>query len=190
MNFTELFSSAVTNICASTSTSTAVASISHNTDASKSSNNIPTADLTSSTTAASTFLSTVGEKCNDCLRTFATKKGLNIHSRSCKKLEDLSKEDKILLVNQSQPKQPDINTTSSATKLWGNHSYDDLTQICNAIYEEIVFWRKNLFKLPSGAAGKRYIREKTRLIGMWNENATPLSTIAFKMACCLNAKTL
>ena len=28
--------------------------------------------------------------------------------------------------------------------------------------------RKNLFKLPSGAASKRYIREKTRLTGIWN----------------------
>ena len=32
--------------------------------------------------------------------------------------------------------------------------------------DELVFWRKNLFKFPSEAAGKRYIREQTRLINI------------------------
>ena len=46
------------------------------------------------------------------MRTFETKKGLNIHSRSCnkagEKLEDQSKEDNSLVANSGQPKQPDI----------------------------------------------------------------------------------
>ena len=29
-------------------------------------------------------------------------------------------------------------------------------------YEQIVFWRRNLFKLPNGAAGKLFIFKVTR----------------------------
>ena len=49
----------------------------------------------------------------------------------------------------------------------------------NDIYEEIVFWRKNLFLLPSGKYGNEYIRETTRLLTSWVED-TPLKDIAFK----------
>jgi hypothetical protein len=55
--------------------------------------------------------------------------------------------------------------------VWGDHSNEDVTQISNAIYDEIVFWKKNLFKLPSGAAGKNYIKETTRLLSIWNEDS-------------------
>ena len=50
----------------------------------------------------------------------------------------------------------------------------------NAIYEEIVFWRKNIFKLPSGAAGKNFIREMTRLIESWIGVDNYLFSIALK----------
>ena len=49
------------------------------------------------------------------------------------------------------------------------------------MYDEVVFWRKNLFKLPSGASGKRYIRETTRLIEIWNEQQLPLRDLSLKM---------
>ena len=49
------------------------------------------------------------------------------------------------------------------------------------MYEEIVFWRKTLFRLPSGAAGKSFVKEKTKLIEIFNENKQPVSEIALKM---------
>ena len=39
---------------------------------------------------------------------------------------------------------------------------------------------KNIFLLPSGAAGKRYIRETTRLIDAWNKNSEALKNVALK----------
>ena len=55
----------------------------------------------------------------------------------------------------------------------------ELVQILNEIYEEIVFWKKNLYKLPSGAAGKNFVREMTRLIETWKEE-NDLAEISLK----------
>ena len=79
-------------------------------------------------------------------------------------------------------------TSTSTTKnknniehipIWADHNYDDLKQIIDSAYEEIVFWNKNLFLLPSGAAGKKFITEMTRLIDTWN-NSTHLMDIGLK----------
>ena len=67
---------------------------------------------------------------------------------------------------------------------------DDILQAGNSMYEEIVYFRKNLFKLPSGAAGKRFLKELTRLIEIWNENKLPLSNVSLKMAMLLPAVLL
>ena len=42
---------------------------------------------------------------------------------------------------------------------------------------KIVFWRKNLFLLPSGACSKRYIEEITWLLNEWNSDS-PLKDIS------------
>ena len=41
-------------------------------------------------------------------------------------------------------------------------------EVINTMYKAIVFWRRNLFTLPSGAAGKIFIKESTRLINAWS----------------------
>ena len=61
----------------------------------------------------------------------------------------------------------------------GSLSIDDVSQTINAIYEEIVHWRKNLFVLPSGAAGKSFVREMTHMIELW-KNDTALKNISLK----------
>ena len=47
---------------------------------------------------------------------------------------------------------------------WGTNDGKTVIDSINTVYEKIVFWRKNHFLLPTGAAGKRYINETTRLI--------------------------
>ena len=42
-----------------------------------------------------------------------------------------------------------------------------------------MYWKKNLFLLPTGAIGKAYIQEVTRLILAW-VNDTQLKKIALK----------
>ena len=61
----------------------------------------------------------------------------------------------------------------------GPLSVPNLSQIINAIYEEIVHWRQNLFVIPSGSAGKDFVREMTRLIELWN-NDTALKSFSLK----------
>ena len=42
----------------------------------------------------------------------------------------------------------------------------------------VVFWKKNLFMLPTGTAAKKYISETTRLMNAWL-NDSPLKDLAF-----------
>ena len=53
---------------------------------------------------------------------------------------------------------------------------DDL----NEAYEKTVFWRKNLFTLPTGKAENKYIKEVTKLLNAWTQN-TPLKSINLKV---------
>ena len=45
-------------------------------------------------------------------------------------------------------------------------------------YEQIVCWRKNVM-VPTGASGKKFINEITRLLDQWT-NDTPLKSTALK----------
>lgn len=56
-------------------------------------------------------------------------------------------------------------------KIWGVFTKDDIHNNINVLYEEIVLWRHNLFKVPSGAAGKKFISETTKWIEFWNQDA-------------------
>ena len=50
----------------------------------------------------------------------------------------------------------------------------------NNAYDKIVYWRKNLFLLPTEAAGKSFINEMTRMIKAWVYD-TPIKDIALKV---------
>lgn len=39
-------------------------------------------------------------------------------------------------------------------------------------YGQIVYWWKNLFMLPSGAAGKRFINELNRILNLWTDKSS------------------
>ena len=136
--------------------------------------------------------------CSGCRRSFKSARGLGMHQRSCKKLTSvnipLSQNPQEVQLGQSQlsQSQPSQSENREAhrdqlTNSWGDRTNEELRKIVDEMYEEIVFWRKNLFKLPSGAAGKRYIREQTRLINIWVDNMAELSDFSIKMAMCMPA---
>ena len=112
--------------------------------------------------------------CNRCQRIFSTEKGLKRHKHSCKAPEIVNPTEtetnvqNNLGTSEQQQQQPPTEPRKPAENIWGNHSQDELNQIADAVYDETVFWRKNLFKVPSGAAGKNFIREMTRLIEVWS----------------------
>ena len=37
----------------------------------------------------------------------------------------------------------------------------------SSIYENIVYWKRNIFRLPTGKSGRCFIDETTRLIDVW-----------------------
>ena len=37
----------------------------------------------------------------------------------------------------------------------------------DAIYEKVVFWKRNLFWVPTGKSGKAFIDETNRLLNEW-----------------------
>ena len=47
------------------------------------------------------------------------------------------------------------------------------------VYNQIVYWKKNLFYLPSSHSGKQYIREQTTLLNAWTFDS-PLKFVALK----------
>ena len=62
---------------------------------------------------------------------------------------------------------------------WGEQSLREVSKKIQDAYERIVFWKKNLFMLPTGAAAKKYITETTKLMNGWTNNL-PLKDIGFK----------
>ena len=70
-------------------------------------------------------------------------------------------------------------STPSLRYKWDNYQDYLSERNVSLAYEKIVNWKKNLFLLPSGQAGKSFIDEMSRLI---NESIrkSPLKDIAFK----------
>ena len=71
------------------------------------------------------------------------------------------------------------NGIISSTYIWGNYESDIFEKNLNNAYEKIVHWKKNIFLLPTGKAGKEFIDQMTRLVGEWN-NDSPLKSISLK----------
>ena len=97
----------------------------------------------------------------------------------------LARKDKASSFTQAARVDSVVNTvprdiTEILLKVWGDHSLADVKQILDVIYEESVYWRRNLFLLPTGAAAKKYITETTRLIEIWNQNVDPLKHISIE----------
>ena len=47
--------------------------------------------------------------------------------------------------------------------VWGNIEGEELRALLNQAYEEVVHWRRDLFQIPSGSAGKAFVTELARL---------------------------
>ena len=66
-----------------------------------------------------------------------------------------------------------------ASYFWNNvHGTVFEKDLTNA-YEKIVNWKRNLFMMPSGVAGKKYVEEITPLLKLWLQDS-PLKSIILK----------
>ena len=64
---------------------------------------------------------------------------------------------------------------------WGEIDGTTMQGVINESYNEIVHWKRNLFKVPSGKAGKGFVHELTRLLNAFAE-VSALEVIALKAA--------
>ena len=64
---------------------------------------------------------------------------------------------------------------------WGSRTAKEVSATLNNIYDEIVHWRRNLFKVPSGKQGKSFVPELTRLFQSYADQSA-LEGVALKAA--------
>ena len=60
-----------------------------------------------------------------------------------------------------------LQTTSDERLRWGKVSLSEFEEQLISCYKEIVKWKKNLFMLPSGRAGKEFLTEMKRLVDLF-----------------------
>ena len=123
--------------------------------------------------------------CVKCGKLFGTPRGALQHQRQCKVLTT-----RVDLPPAPAPVVPTIapipGTDNARNEIdtpesfyWGEIKGSEFQKLIDSSYEKVVYWKKNLFMLPSGGTGKSFIREVTRLLNAWVEDS-PLKTISMK----------
>ena len=88
--------------------------------------------------------------CNKCKRMFKTHRGLQRHQRSCK-------ENQVTQSNLTILSSKSISvTTYTCDNIWNENNTFIKIKIDSA-YNGVVYWKKVLFLLPTGASGKGFI---------------------------------
>ena len=75
------------------------------------------------------------------------------------------------------PTLPDFTLASRLNLQWGELSGKDFSHAIDCAYSEMVHWRKNVFSVPSGKAGKQFVRELTTLFSAYAQ-ASALESIS------------
>ena len=73
----------------------------------------------------------------------------------------------------------DVLPSEMQNKTWGSISYACFCNTVNDVYDEIVHYRRNIFNVPSGRAGKSFIEELTFWIKQFN-SVSDLNSVALK----------
>lgn len=84
---------------------------------------------------------------------------------------------------------PAIIPMQSPVFHWGEVEGEEFVQVIEGCYEEVVHWKRNLFKVPSGRAGKSFVRELTRMFQAYAD-ASALESMALQAAMVMPALLL
>ena len=49
------------------------------------------------------------------------------------------------------------------------------------LYEELVYWKRNMFEIPTGNAGKEFINKLTSYVNQWSCSNAPNRAVAIKI---------
>ena len=82
--------------------------------------------------------------------------------------------------NMDLPRIEIVPNSPKTRNNWGNTPYNEFAMQVNKIYEEIVHMRRNIFKIPSGKAGKEYIKKLTFWLRKLNSPKSELNLTALK----------
>ena len=112
--------------------------------------------------------------CEFCSKKFKLHSGLKRHQKNwAKRTHEVD-------INPSETTSVNISQQYLTSRFkWGNYKEPEFAKMLNTVYDKVVFWRQNIFLLPSGRSGKLYTEETTRLINSWTHNS-PLQDVAFK----------
>ena len=118
-------------------------------------------------------------ECHLCNRSFRTNRGLLQHLHTCRRRNNINESSNISdsIVNNEARNQEQLEQQENF--YWNNIPGSVYQRNLEEAYEQIVYWRKNVFMVPTGAAGKKFIDETSRLLDQWTNN-TPLKNIALK----------
>ena len=116
-------------------------------------------------------------KCN-----FRTNRGLHQHIHTCRGKNNTVSNVEVNVDNQSAVFQEDLTQQNrEREKFYWNKVPESVYQKdLEEAYEQIVYWRKNVFMVPTDVSGKTFINEITRRFDQWT-NDTPLESIALKV---------
>ena len=125
---------------------------------------------------------------NLCQRAFKTNRRLLQHLRFCRKINRENNISSNTAINDSNNiaatnDKSDIHNSNGngdyETYFWTNVRGTVFEKDLTDAYENIVHWKRNLFRMPSGAAGKKYIEEVTPLLRLRIQDSS-LRSIALK----------
>ena len=97
-------------------------------------------------------------------------------------------------LHQDTPVRQDIHSSTLMTEnlpkftpmpnpnfTWGNCDSESLCHMITCTYNEVIHWKKDLFRVPSGKAGNTFVHELSRLFREY-ANGSCLESIALKAA--------
>ena len=111
-------------------------------------------------------------RCMLCDRNFRTNRGLIQHLKTCRRKQA----DTVL---QHSSANDVLNEEAQVREkfYWKEVPGSIFERDTQQVYDKMVYWQKNMFMVPSGGGGKKFIKEITRLINLWTDDS-PLENIA------------
>ena len=123
-----------------------------------------------------------------CKRTFKTNRGLLLHLSFCRRRNRkyninsntaFNDNNNIAADNDNSDSHDSNGNRNHETYFWNEDRGTVFEKNLTDTYEKIVHWKRNLFMMSNGAAGKKCIEDITRLLKRWIQDS-PLKTIVLK----------
>ena len=118
--------------------------------------------------------------CETCDRTFTTKGGRTNHQRKCS--ERFSEGNRSTSENSGatdKEEESEIERLPAEPPSTEISPCEQFMKDVSEIYEHVVFWKKNIFLVPSGKQGKSFIEEINKFLNEWLQNSV-FKPVAFK----------